>query len=135
MGFGEGPRGSSSDGASTLLRSLVRAVRAGEVVGILPGRTARTGRRGATRRGGPGPDDGGAPLHRGHFGPTAPGASGAGIARSCRNPSLACDCRFGETLVVPKGSSEEALTAALSRLQEELHRLDDGLDAEFEIPH
>ena len=134
MGFGEGPRGSSSDGASTLLRSLVRAVRAGDVVGVLPD----------------GP--------RGPAGVAQPGVvalarmtgarlctAGTSADRAWRfgswdrpllpKPFARVRCRFGETLCVPKGSSEEALAEALSRLQQELHRLDDGLDAEFEIPH
>ena len=133
MGFGEGPRGSSSDGASTLLRSLVRAVRSGQTVGILPD----------------GP--------RGPAGVAQPGVialarmtgarlctAGTSADRAWRfgswdrpllpKPFARVRCRFGKTLHVPKGSSEEALAAALAELQEELHRLDDGLDAELTNP-
>jgi lysophospholipid acyltransferase (LPLAT)-like uncharacterized protein len=49
LGFGDSPRGSSSRGASGLLRSLIRATRAGTVVAILP-----DGPRGPARAAKPG---------------------------------------------------------------------------------
>jgi len=36
LGFSESPRGSSSRGASSLLRAMIRAVRAGHIVAVLP---------------------------------------------------------------------------------------------------
>lgn len=119
LGFAESPRGSSSRGGGALLRSMIRLVRNGTVVAVLP-----DGPRG--------------PARQAKQGVVAlAGATGAGLipvgvaARPAIRfgswdrallplPFARLHCRFGEPLRVPKRSEDleahcRALEAALDR--------------------
>lgn len=130
MGFGESVRGSSSDGASTLLRLLVRAVREGRPVGILP-----DGPRGPAGVAQPGVVAlarlTGARLHLAGLSADRAWRFGSWDHALLPKPFARVRTRFGRTLDVPKGSDGEAFVEALATLQEELHRLDRELDAEM----
>ena len=133
MGFGEALRGSTSDGASTLLRILVRATRAGLPIGMLP-----DGPRGPARIAQPGVVAL-ARLTGARLCPAGTSASscwrfGSWDRSILPRPFARVRCRFGRTLLVPKGSHGEALAAHLAELQAELDRLDSGLDAEWDRP-
>ena len=133
LGFGESPRGSSSDGASALLRNLVRAVRAGHPVGMLP-----DGPRGPAGVAQPGivalARMTGARLCTAGTSASSSWRFGSWDRSILPRPFARVRCRFGRTLFVPKGSDGEALATHLAELQAELHRLDDGLDAEWDPP-
>ncbi len=133
LGFGESPRGSSSDGASTLLRNLIRSTRAGHRVGMLP-----DGPRGPAGVAQPGvvalARITGARLCTAGSSASSCWRFGSWDRPILPRPFARVRCRFGRRLHVPKGSDGEALAAHLAELQAELHRLDDGLDAEWHPP-
>ena len=133
MGFGEPPRGSSSDGASTLLRNLVRAARSGQRVAMLP-----DGPRGPAGIAQPGvvalARMTGARLFPAGISASSSWRFGSWDRVLLPRPFARVRCRFGRTLRVPKGSDGEALAAHLAKLQAELHQLDSGLDAEWDSP-
>jgi len=123
LGFASSARGSSSRGASGLLRELIRRVRAGGPIGMLPD----------------GP--------RGPAGVAKPGivalarATGArivpvGIAAAptwsfgswdralLPRPLARVRCVYGDPLTVPREAGPDVLEAERARLEAELHRLD-----------
>jgi lysophospholipid acyltransferase (LPLAT)-like uncharacterized protein len=127
LGFAESPRGSSSRGGAAALREMVRRIRAGQVVALLPD----------------GP--------RGPAGVAKPGAVAlaclAGVpivpvglaARPCRRlrswdrallpaPFARVYCHYGPPLHVPKSLSSGEITARSRELESTLH----GLDREVE---
>jgi lysophospholipid acyltransferase (LPLAT)-like uncharacterized protein len=119
LGYAESPRGSSSRGASSLLRQLIRGVRSGQPVAVLP-----DGPRGPAREAKPGV----LALAR---------ATGAALipvgvaAKPCISfgswdrtilplPFAQVRCRYGEALRVPSESNEAELEAARKHFQAEL---------------
>lgn len=128
-GFGESPRGSSSDGGSALLRGLIRATRSGQPVAMLP-----DGPRGPAGVAQPGV----VALARATGARLCPASAsadsywefGSWDRAILPRPFARVKCRFGQALHVPKGSDGEALAAHLAELQAELHQLDSGLAAE-----
>jgi len=128
LGFAESPRGSSSAGATALLRELIRCVRRGQPVGILP-----DGPRGPAGRAKPGV----VALARATGVPIVP----LGIsARPCIQlgswdraivplPFARVICRFGAPHEVPKRTPSGELEKHRLELERTLHRLDDELDA------
>ncbi len=127
MGFGPSARGSSSDGASTLLRTLVRTVKSGTPVGMLP-----DGPRGPAGVAQPGvvalARMTGAQLHLAGVSADRAWRFGSWDQAILPKPFARVRCHFGRTLDVPKGSDKEALAEALATLQAELHALDLALD-------
>ncbi len=128
MGFGESVRGSSSAGASTLLRGLIRATRAGHCVAMMP-----DGPRGPAGVAQPGvvalARMTGATLCPAGVSVSAAWQFGSWDRAILPRPFARVRCRFGRTLLVPKGSDGEALAAHLAELETELHQLDSGPDA------
>jgi lysophospholipid acyltransferase (LPLAT)-like uncharacterized protein len=134
MGFAESARGSSSRGATALLRSLIRVVRRGGHVGFLP-----DGPRGPARTAKPGV----VALARATGAPLVP----VGIAARPRKvfgswdaaflplPFARVRCRYGPPLVVPKKADAEELEAWRRRLEAELERLQGEVEAELGLPH
>lgn len=128
LGYAPGPRGSSSQGATELLRESIRWVRGGGILGVLPD----------------GP--------RGPAGEAKPGV--VAIARACGVPLVPVGisaspciqfgswdrailplpfarviCRYGTPLEVPKSKDADALEGIRKRLEGELGSLDRELDA------
>lgn len=132
LGFHESPRGSSSRGASTLLRGLIRLVEDGTVVAMLP-----DGPRGPAREAKPGL----AALA------AATGAVVVPVAASARPcirfgswdrvllplPFARVTCIYGSPVRVPKKSGEE-LEESRRELQAALDALTDRLDRELDLP-
>jgi hypothetical protein len=132
MGFAESPRGSTSSGASALLRALVRVVQRGGVVGMLP-----DGPRGPAGVAQPGV----VALARMTGAALVPvGISAAPCWRfgswdraMLPKPFARVRLHFGEALLLPKKADADALEVARARLQQELRRLDRELDAELGV--
>ena len=128
MGFGEPARGSSSDGASALLRSLVRATKEGHPVGMLP-----DGPRGPAGVAQPGVVAlarlTGARLHLAGVSADRAWHFGSWDRAMLPKPFARVYCHFGRTVDVPKGSKEGALAETLALVQAELTRLDREADA------
>ena len=124
LGFAASARGSSSRGATALLRELIRRVRRGEVIGMLP-----DGPRGPSGVVKPGI----VALAR------ATGARlvGVGVAAAplwrfgswdrarLPRPFARVRCLYGEAFAVPREATPEALEAERARFEAELHRLDE----------
>jgi lysophospholipid acyltransferase (LPLAT)-like uncharacterized protein len=128
LGFAPSPRGSSSRGAASLLRGMIRCIRQGVVVGILadgPRGPARQAKRGAVA------------LARATGRPIHP----VGIsAHPCIRfhswdrailplPFAKVRVAYGEPIHVPKNTRAEDLEQAALGLTRELNRLTDRLDA------
>ena len=122
LGFAESPRGSSSRGASSLLRAMIRRVRSGQVVGMLP-----DGPRGPAFSAKPGVialvSATGVPLI-----PVGITASPAWRFGSWDRvilplPFARVRCHYGEALTVPKRVRGEELERLRVFLEEELDRL------------
>jgi len=133
LGFAESPRGSTSRGASTLLRALIRIVRAGGLVAVLP-----DGPRGPARRAQPGA----VALARATGAALVP----VGIAARPRKvfgswdatilplPFARVLCRYGPPLVVPKSADADTLEACRRRLEAELDRLQGEVEVALGLP-
>lgn len=122
LGFAESPRGSSSQSASALLRAMIRRVRSGQVVAMLP-----DGPRGPALSAKPGiialAGTTGVPLV-----PVGITASPAWRFDSWDRailplPFARVCCHYGEPLAVPKRVRGEELERLRASLEAELHRL------------
>jgi lysophospholipid acyltransferase (LPLAT)-like uncharacterized protein len=123
LGFAESPRGSSSRGASALLRALIRRVRDEGPVGMLP-----DGPRGPAGQAKPGV----VALAR----VTGAALIPVGVAASpalhfgswdraiLPLPFARVRCHYGSALHVPKNASGPALEEWRRRLEEALHEID-----------
>lgn len=133
LGFAESPRGSSSRGATTLLRSLIRLVRDGHPVGFLP-----DGPRGPARQAKPGV----VALARASGVPLVPVAIAARPRKVFGSwdrailpaPFAQVLCRYGPPLVVPKKADAEELETCRRRLEAELDRLQAEVEAALGLP-
>jgi lysophospholipid acyltransferase (LPLAT)-like uncharacterized protein len=123
LGFAESPRGSSSRGATALLRELIRRARAGEPMGILldgPRGPAHVAKPGAVA------------LARATGGDLVP--IGVAAAPAWRfgswdrsllpRPFARVRIVFGPTLHVPRDADADALEAMRTKLESEQNRLD-----------
>jgi lysophospholipid acyltransferase (LPLAT)-like uncharacterized protein len=130
LGFAESARGSSSRGATALLRELIRRVRAGEAIGMLP-----DGPRGPSGVAKPGI----VALARATGARLVP--VGVAAAPAWRfgswdrarlpRPFARVRCIYGEPLSVPRDAPPEALETERARFEAELHRLDALAEAEL----
>jgi len=130
LGFAESARGSSSKGGTSMLRSLVRRLRAGSVVGVVA-----DGPRGPAFVAKPG----GVALARLTGAPLIPACVGA----SPRIPIGSWDqaflpfpfarvvCRYGSPLEVPMDATHEQIEDLTRRLENEMTRLDREIEAEL----
>jgi lysophospholipid acyltransferase (LPLAT)-like uncharacterized protein len=134
LGFAASPRGSSSRGTTGLLRNLIRQVRAGQPVGILP-----DGPRGPAGTAKPGvialARAGGARLV-----PIGISASPSKRFRSWDRailpfPFARVTCSYGEPIQVPKDATGEALEKLRRDLEAILDRMNLQLDRELGIAH
>jgi lysophospholipid acyltransferase (LPLAT)-like uncharacterized protein len=128
LGFASPARGSSSRGAAAVLRQLIRVVRRGRTVGVLP-----DGPRGPARRVKPGllavARATGAPIY-----PVGIAARPVLRFRSWDRAILPLPfarvlVSYGEPLVVPKNTPGEDLEPLRESLECELERLSNVLDA------
>lgn len=133
LGYGESPRGSSSEGGSRLLRGLIRCVRDQRSVAVLP-----DGPRGPARRLKPGV----LAVARASGRPVVPVALSA---RPCLRlgtwdralvplPFARVRCAYGSPVVVPKRAGEGELDELRRALERELDALTDRVDAELGLP-
>jgi len=130
LGFAESPRGSSSRGASWLLRQMIRRVRGGQVVAMLP-----DGPRGPAGQAKPGV----VALARAAGTRLVP----VGIAASpavrfgswdralLPLPFARVRCHYGEPLIVPKRTGGEELEQLRLALERELDRLNQELEEDL----
>jgi hypothetical protein len=123
LGFAESPRGSSSRGATALLRELIRRTRAGEPIGILldgprgPAGVAKPGAVALARA------TGARLVPIGIA--AAPGHRFASWDRALLPfPFARVRIVFGAPLFVPRDADAETLEAMRRELEAELHRLD-----------
>lgn len=133
LGFDESPRGSSSRGGSTLLRSMIRLTREGTVVAMLP-----DGPRGPARIAKPGVVALAAATDARLF-PVATSARPCIRFRSWDRvvlplPFARVICLYGPPVHVPKSASGDELEAVRERLQAALDALTDRLDRELGLP-
>jgi len=127
LGFAESPRGSSSRGATTLLRAMIRRVRGGTVVGMLP-----DGPRGPAGQAKPGV----IALARSAGVPLVPVGIAAAPLKQFSSwdtarlplPFAVVHCRYGKPLQVPMKARAEEIESFRLELQKQL----DQLDAEME---
>ncbi len=128
LGFAESPRGSSSRGASSLLREMIRRVQGGQVVGMLP-----DGPRGPAGEAKPGV----VALSRATGARLVPVGVAAAPALRFGSwdrailplPFARVRCRYGEPLVVPKRARGAELDELRVRLEGELDRLNREVEA------
>jgi lysophospholipid acyltransferase (LPLAT)-like uncharacterized protein len=129
LGFAETARGSSSRGATGLLRSLIREARAGRPVAILP-----DGPRGPAGRAKPGV----IAVTRASGALLVPIGISAAPAKQFGSwdrailplPFARVTCSYGEPIRVPKKATGEALERFRSELEATLDRMNLQLDAE-----
>lgn len=130
LGYPSPPRGSSSRGAMGLLRQMIRCIREGIAVGVLPdgprgpARVAKPGVLGVARATG-------VPIH-----PVAMAARpalrfGSWDQAILPLPFARVRVAYGRPIFVPKSTREEALEELRARLEQELNRLTDALEAEL----
>lgn len=123
LGYAESPRGSSSRGATTLLRTMIRRVRAGQTLGMLP-----DGPRGPAGHAKPGV----VALARSTGLPLVPVGVAARPARRLGSwdrallplPFSRVHCHYGTPLHVPKRAGEAEIERIRRELEEALHELD-----------
>jgi len=123
LGFAESPRGSTSRGGSTLLRNLIRCLRGGGTVGMLP-----DGPRGPAREAKPGA----VALARATGAPLIPVGVAASPVVRFRSwdrailplPFAKVRCHYGSPLHVPKEASGDALDEWRRRLEQALDEID-----------
>ncbi len=128
LGFAESPRGSSSRGASALLRSMIRIVRRGDIVAMLP-----DGPRGPAAQAKPGivalASAAQVPLLPVGIA-AAPGWRFASWDRAILPyPFAIVRCHYGEPMVVPKRVRGEELANLVAKLESELDRLNREAEA------
>jgi len=128
LGFARSPRGSSSKGATSLLRAMLRRTRAGETVAVLP-----DGPRGPAGMVKPGVIAL-ARLSELRLVPVGIAAAPCIRFRSwdgalLPHPFARVHCRYGTPFQVPKSASESELEVLRQHLERELHRLDRELGA------
>src|SRR3990172_6717665 len=130
LGYPNPPRGSSSRGATGLLRQMIRSRREGLWVGVLP-----DGPRGPARVAKPGvlavARATGTPIH-----PVAMAARpalrfGSWDRTFLPLPFARVRVVYGPPILVPKSTREEALEELRRRLEDELNRLTDGVEREL----
>jgi lysophospholipid acyltransferase (LPLAT)-like uncharacterized protein len=130
LGFAATARGSSSRGATSLLRTLIRRARAGELVAILP-----DGPRGPAGKAKPGV----IAVARASGAGMVPLGISASPAKQFGSwdrtilplPFARVTCRYGEPIHVPKKATSEALEGFRSELEATLDRMNLQLDAEL----
>jgi lysophospholipid acyltransferase (LPLAT)-like uncharacterized protein len=130
LGFAATARGSSSRGATGLLRNLIRQARAGRPVAILP-----DGPRGPAGRAKPGV----IAVARASGALLVPIGVSASPAKQFGSwdrailplPFARVTCSYGEPIQVPKKATGEALEELRSELEATLDRLNLQLDAEL----
>jgi len=130
LGFAATARGSSSRGATSLLRNLIRQARAGRPVAILP-----DGPRGPAGRAKPGV----IAVARASGARLVPIGVSAFPAKQFGSwdrailplPFARVTCRYGEVIRVPKKATGEALEGLRSELEATLDRMNLQLDAEL----
>jgi len=130
LGFGASPRGSSSRGATGLLRSLIRLTRAGETVGFLP-----DGPRGPARIAKPGVIG----LARATGAPLVPVGISAHPSTQFGSwdrallplPFARVACSYGEPIRVPKNTTGESFEKLRGEFEATLDRMNHQLDAEL----
>ena len=130
LGFAEAARGSSSRGATGLLRSLIRQARAGQPVAILP-----DGPRGPAGKAKPGV----IAVARASGARLVPVGVSASPAKQFGSwdrailplPFARVICSYGEPICVPKKVTGEALEGLRSELEATLDRMNLQLDAEL----
>jgi lysophospholipid acyltransferase (LPLAT)-like uncharacterized protein len=133
MGFAQSPRGSSSRGSTSLLRSMIRRVRAGELIGMLP-----DGPRGPARQAKPGvialSRSGGVPLIPVGIA-AAPALRFASWDRAILPlPFARVKCRYGPALQVPKSASASEMEACRRELEKRLDALEREMNASLGRP-
>jgi lysophospholipid acyltransferase (LPLAT)-like uncharacterized protein len=132
LGFAASARGSSSRGATSLLRGLIRQARAGQPVGFLP-----DGPRGPAGIAKPGvialARTSGAPLVPVGLSASPSKQFGSWDRAILPLPFARVRCSYGEPMRVPKKVSREALEGLRSELGAALDRMNLGLDAELGI--
>ena len=123
LGFAASPRGSSSRGASELLRAMIRRVRAGESGGVMP-----DGPRGPALVAKPGvlalASATGVPLVPVGVAVGASFRFGSWDRALCPRPFARLHVHYGERLDLPKSLDGPILEAWRRRLEEELRRAD-----------
>lgn len=132
LGFASSPRGSSSRGATGLLRNLIRQARAGEPVGFLP-----DGPRGPAGVAKPGVIG----LARACGAPLVPVGISASPSKQFGSwdrallplPFARVACRYGKPIHVPKKSAGEAFERLRSEFEATLNRMNRELEAELSI--
>jgi len=133
LGFAESARGSSSRGATALLRELIRRIHAGQAIGMLP-----DGPRGPSGVAKPGI----VALARATGARVVPVGIAAAPAwrfgswdrARLPHPFARVRCIYGEPLCLAPDASPEALEAERLRLEAELHRLDALAESELHGP-
>ncbi|MCP3986359.1 MAG: lysophospholipid acyltransferase family protein [bacterium] len=128
LGFAASPRGSTSRGATSLLREMIRRVRSGQIVAMLP-----DGPRGPAGQAKPGV----VALARAGGVRLVPVGLAAGPAIRFGSwdsallplPFARVHCHYGEPLIVPKGAKGEELERFRLTLERELDRLNRELEA------
>lgn len=130
LGFAESARGSSSRGATALLRALIRRIRAGEAIGMLP-----DGPRGPS-----GVVQGGVVLMAKKSG-AALVACGVSASHKWHVPTwdsymlpwpfARCVLVFGDPIFVSKDASDGEVEAARGKLEAEIHRVQKSADDWF----
>jgi hypothetical protein len=121
------PRGSSSRGATGLLRQMIRSRRAGLWVGVLP-----DGPRGPARVAKPGvlavARATGTPIHPAAMAARPAVRFGSWDRTFLPLPFARVWVAYGPPIFVPKSTRDEALEELRRRLEDELNRLTDGLE-------
>jgi lysophospholipid acyltransferase (LPLAT)-like uncharacterized protein len=128
LGFAASARGSSSRGATSLLRSLIRRASAGEPVGFLP-----DGPRGPARAAKPGVIALAAPLVPVGISASPSKRFGSWDRAMLPLPFARVTCRYGEPIRVPKKATKDVLEELRGELEETLDRINLELDAELGI--
>lgn len=122
LGFAESPRGSSSRGASALLRAMIKRVRAGEVLAMLP-----DGPRGPAGEAKPGvialASSASVPLVPVGIAASAGFRFGSWDRALLPYPFARVRCVYGPPIDVPKRVRGEEFEALRRTLEQELHRL------------
>ncbi len=130
LGFAASPRGSSSRGATSLLRAMIRRVRAGETLAMLP-----DGPRGPAGQAKPGvialASAAGVPIVPVGVAARPAIRFGSWDRALLPGPFARVVCHYGEPFDVPKKLRGAELEARLAALERELHRL--NLEAEARL--
>jgi lysophospholipid acyltransferase (LPLAT)-like uncharacterized protein len=133
LGFAPPPRGSSSRGATALLRELIRCIQRGRVVAILP-----DGPRGPAFRAKPGvlalARATGRPVHTVGIAARPRLRFGSWDRAMLPLPFARVIVAYGDRVHVPKSTRAEALEARRLELERELDRLTGTLDARLGLP-